>query len=340
MLDKIEVVINHIDDNFNSEIRRKDIEELADCSFENFSVEFEKETGMQFLRYLVRRQLTLVKEEISHKNGSKDINYSPFNGYDEFTTIFEFEFNIKVDEALDNKKIILQDRYGSEEWRKHDLVLKELLDNAGNSTNALRYLLSLPPYYLEGIPSYFYSTYKVEVIDLLTRRAYGELSTSEYNKVVFELETFYMLGNEYSIKDLIVIPNKYVLINRGLINRLILEYGAEFNYSVSELKTLWAISSDEKLLLNTKDSKLSHSILKAISEKEIGLTEPFENIDELRSWITVDYSKPKNNPKIQRDVPYPYSLIEDEYELLENGVLREEINELLVHGLLYLEPKE
>ncbi|WP_371069658.1 hypothetical protein [Sediminibacillus sp. JSM 1682029] len=340
MLDMIEVVINHIDDHFNSEIHRKDIEELADCSFEDFSVEFEKETGMQFLRYLVRRQLTLVKEEISRKNGSIDKKYSPFNGYDEFRTIFEFEFNIKVDEILDNEKIILQDRYGSEEWRKHDLVLKELLDKAGNSTNALRYLLSLPPYYLEGIPSYFYSTYKVEVIDLLIRRTYGELlSTSEYNNVVFELETFYMMGIEYSIKDLIVITNKYVLVNRGLINRLLLDYGAEFEYSVSELRTLWGISYDEKLLFNGEDSQLSHNVLKAIRKMESG-SQRFENIDELRSWISVDYSKPKNGLKIQRDLTYPYSLIEDEYEVLETGVLREEINDLLVHGLLYLKPKE
>ncbi|HWJ77798.1 MULTISPECIES: AraC family transcriptional regulator [Bacillaceae] len=109
-MDKINAVIQYIDEHYHDEICNKHVEELAGCSYVDFVSEFQKVTGSQFLRYLIRRQLTLIKEELCRINDSQDKNYSPFNGWDEYSNLFKCEFKTTVDSAIDNEHIILQER--------------------------------------------------------------------------------------------------------------------------------------------------------------------------------------------------------------------------------------
>lgn len=335
-MDKISVVLTYIDEHYHEEINHKQVEKLTGCSFRNFSEEFQKETGQPFLRYLIRRQLTLIKEEICNSGFSKDISFCPFNDRNEFSNLFKYEFKLTLETAIKNEHIVLQERYGSNEWEKCDLVVQGLLDRFGSSTNALKFLLSLRPYFLEGVPVYLYLN-KDEVIDLIIRQTYGDVPPMKYSEFIYELETFYMLERDYYIKHKLDFLIDYALVKRGLIYKLMLEHEGDLDYSVSELKTLWSISNDEKLLLNRRNMQLSHSVIKAISDQDLGVTN-FENIDELRCSIHVNYSKPRDNPKYQHldEGKYPYILMEEKYELLEIDDLRREINELLAKGLLYL----
>jgi len=108
-MDKINAVIQYIDEHYHDEICNIHVEKLAGCSFTSFSVEFQRVTGLQFLRYLIRRQLTLIKDELCLTEVSQqDKNYSPFNSWDEFSNLFRCEFKMTVDSAIENKHIVLQ----------------------------------------------------------------------------------------------------------------------------------------------------------------------------------------------------------------------------------------
>ncbi|MBD8069756.1 helix-turn-helix domain-containing protein [Bacillus sp. PS06] len=109
-MDKINAVIQYIDEHYHDEICNKHVEKLTGYSFANFSVEFQRVTGMQFLRYLIRRQLTLIKDELCYTNNPQDKNYSPFNSWYEFSNLFKCEFKITVDSAIENVHIVLQER--------------------------------------------------------------------------------------------------------------------------------------------------------------------------------------------------------------------------------------
>lgn len=109
-MDKINTVIQYIDENYHDEICNKHVEELTGYSFIDFSNEFQRVTGLQFLRYLIRRQLTLIKEELCRTDNSRDKNYSPFNGWEEFSYLFKCEFKTTVYSAIDNEHMILQEK--------------------------------------------------------------------------------------------------------------------------------------------------------------------------------------------------------------------------------------
>ncbi|GAY78769.1 hypothetical protein NBRC111894_4323 [Sporolactobacillus inulinus] len=109
-MDKVNAVIQYIEQHYHDEICNTHVEALTGCSFSAFSDEFQKVTGLQFLRYLIRRQLTLIKDELCHTDDLRNKNYSPFNSWDEFSNLFRCEFKITVDTAIANKHIILQER--------------------------------------------------------------------------------------------------------------------------------------------------------------------------------------------------------------------------------------
>ncbi|WP_400244982.1 hypothetical protein AB3U99_01245 [Niallia sp. JL1B1071] len=113
-MDKINAVIQFIDEHYHDEICNKHVEELTGSSFVDFVSEFQRVTGLQFLRYLIRRQLTLIKEELCRTDDSQVQNFSPFNGWNEFSNLFKCEFKTTVGAAIENEHIILQER-GSRE---------------------------------------------------------------------------------------------------------------------------------------------------------------------------------------------------------------------------------
>lgn len=109
-MDKINAVIQYIDEHYHNEICNKHVEELTGCSFCDFSNEFQRVTGLQFLRYLIRRQLTLIKEELCCPDDSKRKNYSPFKDWNEFSILFKCEFKTTIETAISNEDIILQEK--------------------------------------------------------------------------------------------------------------------------------------------------------------------------------------------------------------------------------------
>lgn len=109
-MDKVNVVIQYIEQHYHDEICNAHVETLTGCSFSDFLDEFQKVTGLQFLRYLIRRQLTLIKDELCRTEDLQNKNYSPFNSWNEFSNLFCCEFKITVDSAIANKHIILQER--------------------------------------------------------------------------------------------------------------------------------------------------------------------------------------------------------------------------------------
>lgn len=109
-MDKVNAVIQYIEQHYHDEICNVHVETLTGCSFSDFSDEFQKVTGLQFLRYLIRRQLTLIKDELCCTDDLQNKNYSPFNSWDEFSNLFRCEFKITADSAIANKHIILQER--------------------------------------------------------------------------------------------------------------------------------------------------------------------------------------------------------------------------------------
>jgi len=109
-MDKVNAVIQYIEQHYHDEICNAHVEALTGCSFSDFSDKFQKVTGLQFLRYLIRRQLTLIKDELCRTDDLQNKDYSPFNSWDEFSNLFRCEFKITVDSAIANKHIILQER--------------------------------------------------------------------------------------------------------------------------------------------------------------------------------------------------------------------------------------
>ncbi|ADU28504.1 AraC family transcriptional regulator [Evansella cellulosilytica] len=335
-MNAISLVLDYIEEHYHDEINEKTVEYVTGCTFEEFAKKFKEKTGVTFSTYLVRRQLTRINDELCNITCEKDLNCSPFQSWEELSTLFKSEFKIPIDTATKNEHFILQEKIGSKEWNMCDLVIRDLLNRFECPSKALRYLLSLQPYYFE-VDSEVIQPSRSNLISSIVKKVHGELSLSEFRKIVTILENYYMLESDYYSKHSIDVSKRYILVFRGLINKLVWEYGAGFDYEVNELKTLWSVSHDKELISHKWHSNLSQSVMEAIKQQDLGNIS-FANIDELFGWVDVYFSKQKKRINNQNFNKFTrYKLIEEGCKNLEEEDLTTMINTLLVQGLLFLQ---
>jgi AraC-like DNA-binding protein len=327
MKDKIHLVVDYIEEHYHDDITYRKIEELTAESFQTFKNEFQKWSGMRIEVYKLRRQLTLIKEEMMKLNLTlDDMDISPFENQLIYSFYFQCEFAISIEAAVKHKHLSLQPKYGSSEWKKYDSVIFRILEKY-RPNEALRYLLSLPPCFLDA--STHLDFYSSDVTGLGYKRIYPQVPLMK--DLIGKLRDVYTSEKSMMIKDSQNRKIRYAIVNRNLIYKLILEHEAKVEYSPLELTTLWADLTRENMPFNIELPAVSESIIKALLEQDFGKIS-FETIEELRTWIHVDFSKPiKIRKKGEEGIPQEYY-----YEELKIETLIKNLNELLTQGLLYI----
>ncbi|AIF45135.1 AraC family transcriptional regulator [Virgibacillus sp. SK37] len=327
MSDKVQLIVDYIDKHYHENLTNDKIEELVSESIETFENRFQARSGMRFVVYKLRRQLTLIKEEKVKSNLSiDDMDVSPFENQLIYSFYFQCEFAISLEAAIKHEHLSLQPKYGSLEWKKYDVVISDLLREY-KPNDALRFLLSLPPCYLNASDQLsFYTEDKPRIEN---ERSYPKFP--EVEDPIGKLRTMYTLENDLLIRDSKKRSIRYAIVNRNLIYKLILEYEAKIEYSPSDLKTIMSSLRERKVRFNKELPVVKESIIRALHSLDLedDLCDTFE---ELRQRIGLDYSKPKNERREGQE-GYPRDYF---FENLEMEKLIKELNELLIQGLVYL----
>lgn len=333
MNDKINLVVDYIDKNYHDDLNCKKIEELTEGPIKIFEEVFQEKSGIRFKDYKLRRQLTLIKEEMMKLNLSlDDVDVTPFENQLVYSFYFQCEFAISLEAAIKHKYLSLQPKYGSPEWEKNDSVIFRLLKKY-KPNDALRYLLSLPPFYLNASDQLNF--YSENVPGLGYERLYPKYPVVK--DPIGKLRTIYTLENDFLIRDSKKRSIRYAIVNRNLIYKLVLEHEAKIEYSPPDLKTILSFLSQRNVNIqfNKELPVVKESIIRVLLKQDLE-EDPCETFEELRQWIRVDYSKPKNEREEGQD-GYPIDYF---FEDLEMEKLIKELNELLIQGLVYLKGME
>lgn len=204
MIEKIGLVVDYIDENYHNIIEKDRIEELTNVSLGHFRNKFKEIVGMPLDKYRIRRELTLIIDEIE-RNAAKisKSNLLPWNDENGFYNAFKKEFNIAPKQYLikDNRNIVLQEKFDIETYNYDKKLINELKKEHGNYENALVYLLSLPVYKIDGVNMLFsYKNdeefYKVLIRDYYTtingeQYLFGEIPKQYYKNNIKQLQKYY-----------------------------------------------------------------------------------------------------------------------------------------------------
>lgn len=211
MIGKIKKVVEYIDKNYHSNIDKDNIETLTNISYGHFRNRFKEITGISLDKYRIRRELTLIIEEINNNNSKlKESNILPWNSDNAFYTAFKKEFNITPKQYLTNENgaAILQKKLDIKEYIFNDKCIKELKDEYGTYENVLIHLLSLPVYKIDKLRLLVvYKDYK-ELYEDLIHDYYKTINGKEYCLVNQINKKYY--------KEHIDNLKKYYDINKGI----------------------------------------------------------------------------------------------------------------------------
>ncbi|MFC0301143.1 hypothetical protein ACFFIS_09990 [Virgibacillus soli] len=294
MNDKINIVVEYIDEHYRDDINCEKIEGLTAGSIKTFEEVFQEKSGIRFKDYKLRRQLTLIKEEIMKLNLSlDDADVTPFENQLIYSFYFQREFAISLEAAIEHKYLSLQPKYKSPEWEKNDSVIFKLLKKY-KPNDALRFLLSLPPCYLNASDQLGF--YAKGVPRLGYERSYPIFP--DLDDPISRLKNLYTLENDILIKDSKNRSIRYAIVNRHLIYKLILEHEAKIEYSLSELKTILSFLPyrNVNFQFNKERPVVKESILNALHNHNFD-EDQCESLLDLLVRIGVDYSKPINERK-------------------------------------------
>lgn len=277
MIENIKIVIDYIDENYHDVWSTDKIKELINVSVGHFRNEFKEIVGISLDNYRIRRELTLIINEIQENN--KTINNSnllPWSDNNGFYSSFKKEFGIPPKQYLmkKNNYVRLQEKFNIESFNNDEKLIKALKKEYGSYEKSLVYLLSLPVYKRDGFSAFVQYKDDNEFYWDLIRDYYCEMNGERltlskvpkeyYKKHIKNLRKYYdkdkciqfdtfengIDSKEYSVEEhffsgaarKVFVNPMYIVVKRSLIRKLfklvnIEKFFASFN--IIELKTIW-----------------------------------------------------------------------------------------------------
>lgn len=324
-LEIVEKVVEYIEDNFHKDISGEIIEKITGKSAGYVRNEFKRIVNMSIDEYRIKRQLSLIVQEI--KNSNKNLSNSnllPWNTKNSFYKAFKNSFGEAPMQFIKHySELRLQRKFDVEEFKAYydndTKIIDGLIRTLGNKTNALRYILSLKPYVLNSISSLFVLS-GVDIKEILIKNKYaqdikekffaGKVPRNFYNHHSKLLDKYYDMEkgvafNQFD-RENTLLPKQYILVKKNIINRLleVVELNSIINYKTKpyNLITLWyeEIKAEQvendmvampNELINSTMGMMKWSILHTLIIQEQGF-EKYKTMEELRDDIKYDYCKP------------------------------------------------
>ncbi|UZW12835.1 AraC family transcriptional regulator [Clostridium pasteurianum] len=324
-LDIVEKVVEYIEENYHSHISEEIIETITGKSSGYVRNEFKKVVNIPIDEYRIRRQLSLIIQEM--KNINKKLNNSnllPWNTQNSFSKVFKSNFGEPPMQFIKHyNEHKLQYKFNVKKFKvsyNSDIrIIEGLIRKLGNKTNALIYILSLKPYILNPIDNLF-AISGVNIKDILIKTRYaqgikknffaGKVPREFYNNHSKLLDKYYDMKkgisfNQFHNEDT-VFHKQYILVKKSIIHR-ILEY-TKLDSIINDktdpnnLVTLWyedmrvEESKDGMIampneLIESGIGMMKWTILSELVFQEQGFVK-YTTMEELRVSIKYDYCKP------------------------------------------------
>lgn len=384
-------LIEYIEENYHSNISNEVIEDITGKSSGYVRNEFKKIVNISVDEYRIRRQLTLIIQEM--KNNNKKLNNSnllPWNTENSFCKAFKSNFNEPPMQFIKNyNEYKLQPKFDIERfndcYNRDTKTIEGLIRKFDNKTNVLKYIFSLKPYKLNSIDSIFkfsggdikYFLIKARYAQEIKKKFFaGKVPKKFYNKHSKIIDKYYDTEKLISLKQFdekdISLPQGYILVKKSIINRILekVELDTVINDKTDpkDVVTLWfdeiksepvkaGMISMPNDLVESGLGMMKWTILSELIVQEQGFVK-YTTMEELRDRIQYDYCKPINiyseyceSCKFKGDCDNEYEcqyiqeLSEQEkdefydkpdHEVLTIERLCEEIKELFIEGLIYL----
>ncbi|MGE8034683.1 hypothetical protein [Lysinibacillus sp. NPDC093692] len=111
MLDAINKVVLHIEENFHEELNKAIIESKKGYTYNHIRKRFKVLVGMTMDKYRIRRQIALILNEINLSGKFiKDCNLEPWSDYNSFRLACEREYSCSPSALIKSYAFILQDK--------------------------------------------------------------------------------------------------------------------------------------------------------------------------------------------------------------------------------------
>lgn len=321
----VEKVVQYVEENYHNEVSNEIVEKITGKSSGYVRNEFKRIVKISIDEYRVKRELSLIIQEIKDLNLSiKNSNLLPWNTENSFSKSFKSNFNespMKFIKHYDARK--LYPKFDVEKFKNSydndTKIIDGLTRKLGNKTKALRYVLSLRPYAFNPMCKFFLLK-ETDIKDIIIKEKYsqeikqrfftGRVPREFYNYYSKLLDKYYdmeksIIFNQFNNED-IFFSKQYVAVKKSIIYRLLkdTELDSIINYKTNprNLVTLWYDEikgeTNEKHmclmpreLANSGIGMMEWAILNNLLIQEQGFRE-YRTIYEFRDEIEYDYCKP------------------------------------------------
>lgn len=378
MIENIKAIIEHIEEHYHEDLSKEDINEITGLSYGFVRNEFKQIVNIPLDKYRKRRQLTLIINEIAQSSLSiNKNNLSPWSSENSFRVAFKNEFHVTAKKVIDGKfQGNLQPKFDMTQYSTDYRTVCQLIKTYGNPSDAVLFLLSLPPYINNGISQFVnFSTPKAKCESII-EYTLGNISEEDYKEKLNLLIKYYDLDRWLIFSKEKLFSDLFIKVNSGLINQLINKGPVYLSYKPKDIRTIWSITPDIKNVREKNSRQEFKDLVIAMPNELIDIMESlsymqqtifreliiqdcgvhsYETFEELMNLIKVNYNKPISHTcdhcncddiYLEEGCPRYEEMDEKEkkvyfskpdYEPLDYNTLRRELDILLVNGLLYLE---
>jgi AraC-like DNA-binding protein len=316
----VKIVVEYIELNYHVGITNDIIEQITGKSAGYVRNEFKKIVDLSLDEYRIKRELTLIINEIKEKKQKlSDSNLLPWATTSSFCDVFKKTYGqspMQFVKKFNQHK--LQPMFDIETYElsyNNDVkIIETLIRSKGNKRDALRYILSLRPYFISGINSLFIT--EENILDILIKYRYQqEIRDKSYAGLVpndfirqhkMILEKYYDLSIKVSYFDNSqLFSDGYICVKASILKRLL--YDDEFDNIINaelvpvNLTTIWydqikmdklgdnIVAMPNELIDGKYFTNEEWAILHELVMQEEG-HKRYNSIEELRNALVDDYS--------------------------------------------------
>lgn len=275
MIENIRDIIDHIEENYHDDLTREDINKITGLSYGFVRNEFKKILDIPLDKYRKRRQLTLIINEIAQSGLSiNKSNLSPWISENSFRVAFKNEFKVTPKKVIDGKfHGDLQPKFDITQYSNDHKTVYQLIKKYGDPSNAMLFLLSLPPYRNHGLSMFVdYKTEEEKSISFI-KSTFGNISNVDYKQKLKKIIKYYDLKT-WSISNNLF-SDQFINVNRALIKQLINKEPIYLFYSPKIIRTVWSITP------NIKDTREKNS---RRASKDLVITMPNELTENMEQF--------------------------------------------------------
>lgn len=316
----VKSVIDYIELNCHTGITNDIIEEITGNASGYVRNEFKKIVDLSLDEYRIRRELSLIIDEIKENNLKLcDSNLLPWATASGFSDTFKKVYGISPMQFIKNfDQNELQPMFDIDKYEllhnDANKIVEALVRSKGNRNNAIKYILSLRPYLVSGINNLFIS--EDNIVDILIKGRYsedirdrnhsGEIPQDYIKQHKILLEKYYDLTMKRCyFNNSPLFADGYVCVKANIVRMLLNDdelnniINAEF--APCNLTTIW---HDQIKMENLKDNLVAMpnelingmyfnneewAVLHELVMQEEGFKR-HGNIEDLRNTLVEDYS--------------------------------------------------